>query len=95
MVATITRNWNAWEGGHVDQVTDDAYVRGDVTPLSTKVAGIVADVKVADYQQVHKGDVIGFVGSTGQATGPHLHYEVRVDGEAVNPLPYMQADALR
>ena len=58
VVATITRNWNAWEGGHVDQVTDDAYVRGDVTPLSTKVAGIVADVKVADYQQVHKGNLL-------------------------------------
>jgi membrane fusion protein (multidrug efflux system) len=56
--ATITRDWNAWEGGRVDQVTDDAYVRGDLTPLSTKVAGIVRDVKVSDYQQVHKGDLI-------------------------------------
>ena len=37
---TITRNWNAWEGGKVEQITDDAYVRGDLTPLSTKVAGI-------------------------------------------------------
>jgi membrane fusion protein (multidrug efflux system) len=56
--ATITRNWNAWEGGRVEQVTDDAYVRGDLTPLSTKVAGIVRDVKVADYQQVRKGELI-------------------------------------
>ena len=44
--ATITWDWNAWEGGRADQVTDDAYVRGDLTPLSTKVAGIVRDVKV-------------------------------------------------
>ena len=58
VVITITRNWNAWEGGKVDQVTDDAYVRGDVTPLSTKVTGIVRSVNVADYQQVHKGDLI-------------------------------------
>jgi membrane fusion protein (multidrug efflux system) len=58
IVITITRNWNAWEGGHVEQVTDDAYVRGDVTPLSTKVAGIVRTVHVADFQQVHKGDLI-------------------------------------
>ena len=41
VLIAITRNWNAWEGGKVEQVTDDAYVRGDVTPLSTKVAGIV------------------------------------------------------
>ena len=41
VVVTITRNWNAWEGGRVEQVTDDAYVRGDLTPLSTKIAGIV------------------------------------------------------
>jgi len=55
---TITRNWNAWEGGSVEQVTDDAYIRGDVTPLSTKVAGIVRAVHVTDFQQVHKADLI-------------------------------------
>src|ERR1700745_2366920 len=58
VLITITRNWNAWEGGRVEQVTDDAYVRGDLTPLSTKVAGIVRDVKVSDFQQVRKGDLI-------------------------------------
>jgi len=58
IVATISRNWNAWEGGRIEQVTDDAYVRGDITPLSTKVSGIVREVKVADYQAVHKGDLI-------------------------------------
>jgi membrane fusion protein, multidrug efflux system len=58
VVFTITRNWNSWEGGRIEQVTDDAYVRGDLTPLSTKVAGIVRGVKVSDFQQVHKGDLI-------------------------------------
>src|ERR1700722_12818482 len=58
VVVTITRNWNAWEGGHIEQVTDDAYVRGDLTPLSTKVPGIVHNVDVSDYQQVHKGDLL-------------------------------------
>jgi membrane fusion protein, multidrug efflux system len=56
VIATLTRNWNAWEGGRIEQVTDDAYVRGDLTPLSTKVAGIVQNVKVSDFQQVRKGD---------------------------------------
>lgn len=58
VLVTVTRNWNSWEGGKVEQVTDDAYVRGDLTPLSTKVAGIVSAVHVADYQQVHKGDLL-------------------------------------
>ena len=58
VVFTITRNWNAWEGGRIEQVTDDAYVRGDLTPLSTKVAGIVRSVKVSDFQQVYRGDLI-------------------------------------
>ena len=58
LLITITRNWNAWEGGRVEQVTDDAYVRGDLTPLSTKVAGIVRTVHVEDFQLVHKGDLI-------------------------------------
>ncbi len=53
---TITRNWNAWEGGRIEQVTNDAYVRRDLTPLSTKVVGLVREVKVNDYQQVRQGD---------------------------------------
>ena len=58
IVVTITRNWNAWEGGRIEQRTDDAFVRGDLTPLSTKVAGIVQHVKVSDFQQVRKGDLL-------------------------------------
>jgi membrane fusion protein, multidrug efflux system len=58
IIVTITRNWNAWEGGRAEQVTNDAYVRGDLTPLSTKVPGLVREVKVNDYQQVHKGDLL-------------------------------------
>ena len=58
VVVTLTRNWNAWEGGKVEQVTDDAFVRGDLTPLSTKVAGIVRNVKVSDFQRVHAGDLL-------------------------------------
>ena len=58
VVLTLTRNWNAWEGGRIEQVTDDAYVRSDLTPLSTKVSGIVREVKVSDYQTVAKGDLI-------------------------------------
>jgi membrane fusion protein (multidrug efflux system) len=58
VLVTVTRNWNSWEGGAVEQVTDDAYVRGDLTPLSTKVPGIVSAVHVSDYQQVHKGDLL-------------------------------------
>jgi multidrug resistance efflux pump len=47
VLITTTRSSNAWEGGKIDQETDDAYVRGDFTTLSSKVAGIVRDVKVA------------------------------------------------
>jgi membrane fusion protein (multidrug efflux system) len=53
---TLTRNWNAWEGGRAEQVTNDAYIRRDLTPLSTKVVGLVREVKVTDYQHVRKGD---------------------------------------
>jgi membrane fusion protein, multidrug efflux system len=56
LALTITRNWNTWEGGRIDQVTNDAYVRRDLTPLSTKVVGLVREVKVTDYQHVRQGD---------------------------------------
>lgn len=58
VVFTILRNWNSWEGDRIEQVTDDAYVRGDLTPLSTKVAGLVRKVNVSDFQAVHKGDIL-------------------------------------
>ena len=57
--------------------------------------GHMSRLNVAAGQQVHKGDIIGYVGTTGRSTGPHLHYEVRIAGESVNPIPYMQADEVR
>jgi murein DD-endopeptidase MepM/ murein hydrolase activator NlpD len=56
--------------------------------------GHLSGYNVVAGQHVHKGDVIGYVGSTGRSTGPHLHYEVRVDGQAVDPTPYMQMGQL-
>ena len=54
----IAGNWNTWASERVAQTTDDAYVRADLTPLSTKVAGLVASVGVSDYQPVKAGDLL-------------------------------------
>ena len=56
--------------------------------------GHLSAYNVVEGQHVHKGDVIGYVGTTGRSTGPHLHYEVRISGEAVDPTPYMQMGQL-
>jgi membrane fusion protein (multidrug efflux system) len=58
IIVLISGNWNRWKGDRAWQSTDDAYVRADVTPLSTKVAGLVATVAVSDYQAVKAGDLL-------------------------------------
>jgi murein DD-endopeptidase MepM/ murein hydrolase activator NlpD len=52
--------------------------------LETRYAHMSA-VRVSSGQRIKKGQVIGFVGSTGDSTGPHLHYETRINGQAVDP----------
>src|SRR5580693_743506 len=54
----IAGNWNSWASERASQETDDAYIRADLTPLSTKVAGLVAKVAVSDYQTVKSGDLL-------------------------------------
>ncbi|HEX5964467.1 MAG TPA: M23 family metallopeptidase, partial [Pyrinomonadaceae bacterium] len=56
--------------------------------LTTKY-GHLSHIDVNLDQTVSRGQLLGKVGSTGRSTGPHLHYEVRINDEAVNPLPYL------
>lgn len=52
--------------------------------------GHLSRVNVVQGQQVKAGDVIGFLGSTGRSTGPHLHYEIRKDGNDISPEPFLK-----
>lgn len=58
LIFLISGSWKTWASERVNQSTDDAYVRADLTPLSTKVSGLVASVQVADYQVVKAGDLL-------------------------------------
>jgi murein DD-endopeptidase MepM/ murein hydrolase activator NlpD len=56
----------------------------------------LSKVLVGANARVVRGQLIALMGSTGRSTGSHLHYEVRIDGHAVNPMPFLQsADFLR
>ena len=57
--------------------------------ISTRY-GHLANFAVAVGQQIHRGDVIGYVGLSGRSTGPHLHYEVRLNDTPVNPHKYLR-----
>ena len=56
--------------------------------LTTKYAHL-SHIDVELDQTVSRGQLVGKVGSTGRSTGPHLHYEVRINDQPVNPLPYL------
>lgn len=60
--------------------------------ISTRY-GHLSRIDVVEGQTVKRGQYLGLVGSTGRSTGPHLHYEVRINGQPVSPLPYLPAIA--
>lgn len=78
----------AWTGGYGNMVEID-HGNG----LSTRY-GHLSAISVHDGQTVAAGEIIGRVGSTGRSTGPHLHYEVRIDDQATNPSRFVRAASL-
>jgi len=71
----------------------DRYGNGVVIAHSSHVETLYAHmsrVRVKRGQKVSRGDILGDMGRTGNATGVHLHYEVRLNGRPVNPQPYMR-----
>jgi murein DD-endopeptidase MepM/ murein hydrolase activator NlpD len=53
--------------------------------------GHLSSLNVTVGQQINRGEVIGFVGVSGRTTGPHVHYEVRINGAPVNPMRYLRS----
>src|SRR5690348_5153867 len=58
IVVLFATQWDRWVGLAVRQITDDAYVRGDITPLSAQVEGYVRRVPVEDFQRVKQGELL-------------------------------------
>lgn len=74
-----------WFGGYGNMVEIE-HGKG----ISTRY-GHMSRIAAHPGQRIKRGDLIGYVGSTGRSTGNHLHYEVRIDGRAVNPMPFLQS----
>ena len=62
--------------------------------LST-LYGHLSSFAVVAGQQIHRGDIIGYIGDSGRSTGPHLHYEVRINDVPVNPYKYLRITVAR
>jgi murein DD-endopeptidase MepM/ murein hydrolase activator NlpD len=76
-----------WQGGYGKLVEID-HGNG----LATRY-GHLSEIDVHPGQYIRLGQIIGRIGSTGRSTGPHLHYETRVDGDAVDPTKFLRAGA--
>jgi murein DD-endopeptidase MepM/ murein hydrolase activator NlpD len=74
-----------WSGGYGNMV-EVQHGNG----LSTRY-GHLASISVTDGQEIKAGAVVGRLGSTGRSTGPHLHYEVRINDEPVDPVRFLRA----
>jgi murein DD-endopeptidase MepM/ murein hydrolase activator NlpD len=74
-----------WGGGYGNLVQVD-HGNGVVTRYAH-----LSEIKAAPGQPVARGQIIGLVGSTGRSTGPHLHYETRLSGEASDPMDFIEA----
>lgn len=74
-----------WFGGYGNMVEID-HGKGIATRY-----GHMSRIAAREGSRIKRGDLIGYVGSTGRSTGNHLHYEVRIDGRAVNPMPFLQS----
>ena len=75
-----------WNGGGYGKLVKIDHGRG----IETRY-GHLSAIGVTAGQRVTRGQLIGRMGSTGRSTGSHLHYEVRIDGRAVNPIPFMKS----
>jgi membrane fusion protein (multidrug efflux system) len=58
ILVIVTTRWNRWQGGAGWQVTDDAYLQADITPIAAKVGGYLRELPVQDYQHVRTGQVL-------------------------------------
>lgn len=79
--------YSGWYGGYGKVViVDHGKVNGQPT---TTLYAHMSSIKVGNGQYVNKGDVLGYEGTTGYSTGPHVHFEVRINGKPNNPLNYI------
>ena len=92
LVAAIWGLYRSWNNAERDALVIYGNVDIRQVDLGFRVTGRIREMRFEEGDKIKKGQIIGYCGSTGKSTAPHVHYEVLLNSVGVNPVKYLNKE---